>query len=124
MLSQPVAGAEGAQHRVAALHGALNGGHGKRISVVSVPTDQVPDPHPVSSGETRWIPWDKSQGNDTTTVFGESPRTHFDRSGVPSEALKSLAPQGLALAVQTISKNGSSEIRTQDQSVKSRVLYR
>jgi hypothetical protein len=94
VLSQPVAGAEGAQHRIAALHGALNGGHGKRISVVSVPTDQAPEPHRVSADETGWIPWDKSQGNDTTTVFGESPRTHFARSGAPSEALKPLAPQG------------------------------
>ena len=73
VLSQPVAGAEGAQHRIAALHGALKGGHGKRISVVSVPTDQAPEPHSVSANETRWIPWDLSQGNDTTTVFGNLP---------------------------------------------------
>jgi hypothetical protein len=118
--SQTVAGAEGAQHRITALHGALNGGHGQRISVVSAPTDQAPEPHRVSADETRWIPWDLSQGNDTTTVFGESPRTHFARGEAPSEALKPLALQGQTLAVQTISKNGSSEIRTQDQSVKSR----
>ena len=94
MLSQPVAGAEGAQHRIAALHGALNSGHGKRISVVSVPTDQAPELQRVSEDETRWIPWDLSQGNDTTTIFGESSRTHFARSEAPSEALKALTPQG------------------------------
>ncbi len=28
--------------RIIAVHGALNSGHGERISVVSVPTDQAP----------------------------------------------------------------------------------
>ena len=67
------------------------------------------------------VSWQLCQGNDTTTVFGDLVRSHFDRLRSPLQTLKPLAPQGLALAVQTISKNGSSEIRTQDQSVKSQL---
>jgi len=42
----------------------------------------------------QWFPWDKSQENDPTAVFGDPPRSHSSRSKVPLEAPKSLAAQG------------------------------
>ena len=82
------------------------------------------DPFLASKNETSWIPWDLSQGNETTTVFSGLFRTHSGSEKLPDEPRRTLFLQAISLAVQTISKNGSSEIRTQDQSVKSRVLYR
>lgn len=85
VLPQPVAGAKDPQNCIAALNGALNGGHGKRISGLSAPTDQAPGPHRVSTDETKWIPWDKSQGDDTTAVFRASPRTHSTGENAPRD---------------------------------------
>ena len=83
-------------------------------------------PPPPLSRVAGWRNWISPVRNpetrpETTRGFA---RSHFDRRKSGIQYSETLAPQDKCPVVQGVSKNGSSEIRTQDQSVKSRVLYR